>query len=102
MIRKSFGQAPEIVKARLPPLANCEHCALCAKPLQVTNALQRLTLPARSLDPRAAMENCFQEGLHHSLESCSFSAVSLSSSSHISSSERVFFFLPSFSFFSRS
>merc|ERR1712083_845363 len=66
------------------------------------HGLQRLTLPARSLDLRVAMENHYREELHHSLESCSFSSVSLSSISHISSSVSVFFFLPSFNFFSRS
>merc|ERR1711918_166213 len=39
---------------------------------------------------------------HFASLSCSLSSLSLSSISHISSSVKVFFFLPSFSFFSRS
>merc|ERR1712217_964028 len=77
-------------------------------PSPIANAVHsdgNLHAPAAScaeLGLKAAMENCHLEDLHHSLESCSFSSASLSSISHSSSSVRVFFFLPSFSFFSRS
>jgi len=47
-------------------------------------------------------DHCVKAELTHAFSNFSFSSTSLSSISHASSSERVPFFLPSFSFFSRS